>query len=77
MKIVIADDEPLARERLRSLLAEQAGVDVVAEAGDGRSAERVALCRFAAENLIAETAALRDRVLNGAASLAAARVALG
>lgn len=35
MKIVIADDEPLARERLRMLLAEQPGVEVVAEAGDG------------------------------------------
>ncbi len=38
MKVVIADDEPLARERLRLLLAEQAGVEVVAEAGDGRGA---------------------------------------
>ena len=35
MKVVIADDEPLARERLRSLLAEQAGVEVVAEAESG------------------------------------------
>ncbi|MBD9371273.1 acyl-CoA dehydrogenase [Rhizobium sp. ARZ01] len=49
----------------------------LAEAGDGRNAERVALCRFAAENLIAETAALKDRVVNGAASLAAARAVLG
>jgi Acyl-CoA dehydrogenases len=37
---------------------------------------RVALCRFAAENLIAETAVLKDRVVNGAASLAAARALL-
>ncbi|TXI30116.1 MAG: response regulator transcription factor [Ottowia sp.] len=36
MKLVIADDEPLARERLRMLLADQAGVEVVAEAGDGQ-----------------------------------------
>jgi two-component system response regulator AlgR len=36
VKIVIADDEPLARERLRTLLAEQPGVRVVAETGDGR-----------------------------------------
>ncbi len=35
MKIVIADDEPLARERLRALLAAQADVEVVAEVGDG------------------------------------------
>jgi two-component system response regulator AlgR len=35
VKVVIADDEPLARERLRALLAEHAGVEVVAEAGNG------------------------------------------
>ena len=34
---------------------------------------RLALCRFAAENMIAETEALKDRVINGAASLTAAR----
>lgn len=49
----------------------------LADAGDGRGKERTALCRFAAENLIAETAALRDRVVNGAASLAAARAVFG
>ena len=49
----------------------------LADGGDGRNAERAALCRFAAENVIGETAALRDRVMTGAASLAAARVALG
>jgi len=38
MRIVIADDEPLARERLRALLAEQPGIEVVAEAQDGESA---------------------------------------
>ncbi len=38
MKVVIADDEPLARERLRSLLAEQAGITVVAEAANGTDA---------------------------------------
>ncbi len=38
MRVVIADDEPLARERLRSLLAEQPGIVVVAEAGDGQDA---------------------------------------
>jgi two-component system response regulator AlgR len=35
MKIIIADDEPLARERLRQLLADTADADIVAEAGDG------------------------------------------
>jgi two-component system response regulator AlgR len=38
MRIVIADDEPLARERLRALLAAQPGVEIVAEAEDGESA---------------------------------------
>lgn len=38
MKVVIADDEPLARERLRTLLAAQPGMVLVAEAGDGREA---------------------------------------
>ncbi len=38
MKVVIADDEPLARERLRALLADQQGVEVVAEAENGLGA---------------------------------------
>ena len=49
----------------------------LADGGDGRNAERAALCRFAAENIIGETAALRDRVISGAGSLEAARVVLG
>ena len=36
LKVVIADDEPLARERLRMLLADEPEVEVVAEAGDGQ-----------------------------------------
>ncbi len=38
MKILIVDDEPLARARLRDLLAEIGGHDVVDEAEDGRQA---------------------------------------
>ncbi len=38
MKVVIVDDEPLARTRLRELLAEQPGISVVAEAADGVAA---------------------------------------
>ncbi len=38
MRVLIADDEPLARERLRALLAGIEGVEVVAEAGDGHAA---------------------------------------
>ncbi len=44
----------------------------LADEDHGRD-NRLALCRVAAENLIAETAALKDRVVNGAASLEAAR----
>jgi two-component system response regulator AlgR len=38
MRIVIADDEPLARERLASLVAEIGGAEVVAQAANGREA---------------------------------------
>ncbi|ALJ27088.1 LytR/AlgR family response regulator transcription factor [Stenotrophomonas acidaminiphila] len=37
MKVLIADDEPLARERLRMLLSAHGDVAVVAEAGDGQT----------------------------------------
>lgn len=36
IRVLIADDEPLARERLASLVADHADVEVVAECGDGR-----------------------------------------
>ncbi len=42
----------------------------------GKDAARIALCRFNAENLLGETAALRERVIDGAGSLAAATAAL-
>ena len=45
----------------------------LAAVDNGGTDKRVALCRFSAENLLAETLALKDRVLNGAESLAAAR----
>jgi two-component system, LytTR family, response regulator AlgR len=38
MRVLIADDEPLARQRLRDLLADITGFDVVAEAANGREA---------------------------------------
>ncbi len=37
-RVLIADDEPLARERLRSLLAREDWIDLVAECPDGTSA---------------------------------------
>ncbi|MFB9950375.1 acyl-CoA dehydrogenase [Rhizobium puerariae] len=53
-------------------LAKGALIDI----GDGGAEKRVALCRFMAENLLAETSALKDRVIAGAASLEAARTVL-
>ena len=38
MRVVIADDEPLARERLRALLADTPGVEVVGRGRDGEAA---------------------------------------
>jgi two-component system, LytTR family, response regulator AlgR len=38
VRVLIADDEPLARERLRALLAEHVDMHLVAEAGDGNAA---------------------------------------
>jgi two-component system response regulator AlgR len=38
VRVLIADDEPLARERLRDLLAALPGIELVGEAGDGREA---------------------------------------
>ena len=41
MKAVIADDEPLARERIRTLLAGEADIEIVAEAANGADAVQV------------------------------------
>ena len=38
MRVVIVDDEPLARDRLKRLLADLPGYEVVGEAGDGETA---------------------------------------
>ena len=38
IRTLIVDDEPLARERILSLLESEPGVEVVGECGDGRSA---------------------------------------
>ncbi|HET6912936.1 MAG TPA: LytTR family DNA-binding domain-containing protein [Rhodanobacteraceae bacterium] len=43
MRILIADDEPLARTRMAALLAECEGVQVVASVGDGEAALREAI----------------------------------
>jgi two-component system, LytTR family, response regulator len=38
MRVVLVDDEPLARTRMRRLLADRGGIEIVGEAGDGISA---------------------------------------
>jgi two-component system LytT family response regulator len=38
MKILIVDDEPLARERVRRHLRDEPGIEIVGEAGNGREA---------------------------------------
>jgi len=38
VRIVVADDEPLARDRVRMMLASRPGYEIVAEAGDGPAA---------------------------------------
>ncbi|WP_224242508.1 LytR/AlgR family response regulator transcription factor [Hyalangium gracile] len=43
LRVVVADDEPLARERLRTLLSTESGVELVAEAASGAEAVRAVL----------------------------------
>lgn len=66
MKIVIVDDEPLARERLRSLLEAEADIEIVAEAGDGHAALHA--CAEHAPDLV-----LLDIAMPGIDGLEAAR----
>ena len=48
----------------------------LAPSDDGQKGPRLTLCRFAVENLLPETTALKRQVVEGAASLEAARAAL-
>jgi two-component system response regulator AlgR len=66
MRVVIVDDEPLARARLRELLGEQSGIAVVAEAGDGHAALHA--CAEHAPDLV-----LLDIVMPGIDGLETAR----
>jgi acyl-CoA dehydrogenase len=65
-------------QRLFGLAAGSSYLAKGALAGTGDSGEtgRVALCRFCAENLLGETAVLRDAVTTGSEGLEAARAAL-
>jgi len=42
VRVIIADDEPLARERVRSLLADEAGIEIVAECSNGAQTVKAA-----------------------------------
>ncbi|GHE39819.1 LytR/AlgR family response regulator transcription factor [Vulcaniibacterium thermophilum] len=66
LKVVIADDEPPARERLKSLLGDIGDVEVIAEAGDGQQALQA--CAEHAPDLV-----LLDIAMPGMDGLEAAR----
>lgn len=66
LKVVIADDEPLARERLRALLSELPQVVLAAEAADGEQALRA--CAEHAPDVV-----LLDIAMPGIDGLEAAR----
>jgi two-component system LytT family response regulator len=40
IRVLIVDDEPLARGKMKSLLAKEPDIEIVGEIGDGRSAIR-------------------------------------
>lgn len=66
LKVVIADDESPARERLRALLSDLGDVEVIAEAGDGQQALQA--CADHAPDLV-----LLDIAMPGMDGLEAAR----
>ncbi|WP_219471406.1 response regulator [Nonomuraea rhizosphaerae] len=43
IRVLLADDEPMVRAGVRSILATDVGIEVVAEAGDGRQAVELAM----------------------------------
>ena len=45
MRVLLADDHTLMRQGLRKILEERSDWDIVAEAGDGRTAVRETLAR--------------------------------
>ncbi|MBD9638795.1 acyl-CoA dehydrogenase [Ensifer sp. ENS07] len=73
----LAGATPYQRQFGLTLMATYLSKAALVETGDDSASARIALARFAAENLIGETTALKDRVINGSASLAAARSVLG
>ena len=66
LRVLVVDDEPLARERLRALLAQVHGCEVVGSAGDGESALHEV-------ELLAPDIVLLDIVMPGLGGLDTAR----
>jgi DNA-binding NarL/FixJ family response regulator len=52
IRVMVADDEPLIREGIRTVLESAAGIEVVAEAGNGRAAVTEAIRQHADVALI-------------------------
>ena len=50
LRVLLVDDEPLARERLRSLLRTEPAVEIVGECGSGT--EAIAVIRSTALDLV-------------------------
>jgi DNA-binding LytR/AlgR family response regulator len=59
-RVIIADDEPLARARLRMLLAEEPWLDLIAECSDGPSTI-AAIEKFRPELVFLDVQMLPDR----------------
>ncbi|MDH6266563.1 acyl-CoA dehydrogenase [Rhizobium sp. SG_E_25_P2] len=76
MTEALAGATPYQRQFGLTLTGVYLAKSAITPVDDGKAETRVALARFASENLIAETAALKDRVMHGAESLAAVRAAL-
>jgi alkylation response protein AidB-like acyl-CoA dehydrogenase len=76
MTEALAGATPYQRQFGLTLTGVYLAKSAITPVDDGKAEARIALARFAAENLIAETAALKDRVMHGAESLAAVRAAL-
>lgn len=64
IRVIIADDEPLARDGLRSVLGTQPDIEVISEAADGRSAVAEAV-RFAPDVAVLD---IRMPVMDGLAA---------
>lgn len=71
IRVLIVDDHPVVRDGLRGALGNEAGFDVVGEAGDGREA----LARVAAGDVDVVLMDLRMPTMGGVEAIAALRTA--